>query len=703
MWRFVPGIRGRLSFRKFTGENFFPEGISGQEFEYITDLYSRFLESIVLKPMLNFRHWQAEASLPILFIHSVSAVILLQVPAMSVPVIVPVQAGDNQHWARTCLDSLTQRQILTSVDAANPNATVSRAEYAIALQRAFPQLRPTQHSVQFRDVRFDHPAFQAIQYIQQRGFLIGPVKDEFKPAAGISRSQAFGGIASGLRYTAKQVASQDLRALFKDGRMVPDYAQGAIAAALENRLIINYPDPQRLNPNQPITRRELAASLCQAILTPIALVPPQYIASLKPPHIVPVSITSPSSSLPPFPSSPLPLSPIPPNSIIISVPNPPTPTPPPSTMPPRVPTQEIRASWLTNIDSYILFNARLLRDGMQELAQLKFNTVYPVVWNWGYTQYPSAVAQRETGHAIDPRPAGLQGRDPLLELTRLGRLHNIAVIPWFEFGFMSTAESELVARRPDWLTQRQDGSKIWQEGQYQRVWLNPFKPEVQQFILDLILEVVTQYDIDGIQFDDHMGLPSDFGYDPYTIALYKKENPGKEPPKNPKDPAWLRWRADKITEFMGRMVRTIKARKPYITVALSPNAQKFSYENYLQDWVTWRRKGYVDELLLQVYRSDINSFVNELMQPEVQEAKQYIPVGVGILTGLNGKPIPIAQVQEQVQAARALGFVGVSFFFYETMWNLTDESPELRKQIFQDLFTPAVPRPNLVGGWRAEP
>ena len=70
---------------------------------------------------------------------------------------------------------------------------------------------------------------------------------------------------------------------------------------------------------------------------------------------------------------------------------------------------------------------------------------------------------------------------------------------------------------------------------------------MQKFIQDLIVEIVKNYDIDGIQFDDHFGLPSELGYDAYTTALYKKEHQGKLPPADFKDPEWVNWRANKIT------------------------------------------------------------------------------------------------------------------------------------------------------------
>jgi len=45
------------------------------------------------------------------------------------------------------------------------------------------------------------------------------------------------------------------------------------------------------------------------------------------------------------------------------------------------------------------------------------------------------------------------------------------------------------------------------EGKHDRFG-STFRPEVQQFIQDLIIEIVSKYDIDGIQFDDHLALLS---------------------------------------------------------------------------------------------------------------------------------------------------------------------------------------------------
>ncbi|AFY93803.1 glycoside hydrolase family 10 protein [Chamaesiphon minutus] len=376
--------------------------------------------------------------------------------------------------------------------------------------------------------------------------------------------------------------------------------------------------------------------------------------------------------------------------------------------------REIRGVWITNVDSDVLFTRDRLATAMKDLRQLNFNTIYPVVWNWGYTIYPSKVAKRVVGSSFMPKKSagiligrtltkseGLEGRDVLKELVNRGHKQGLAVIPWFEFGFMAPATSDpagsdLAKLHPDWLTQKQDGGTIWKEGKDPRVWLNPFKPEVKKFIIDLVVEVARKYDVDGIQFDDHFGLPSEFGYDKFTVDLYKKEHQGKLPPTDPKNEEWINWRADKITLLMKDLFLAIKAVKPKAIVSISPNPQTFAKSFFLQDWATWERKGYVEELLIQLYRDKLETFIGEMQKPEVKLASQHIPVGIGILTGVKPKPIPMKQIQTQIAAVRKEGLAGVSFFFYETLWKLTNEPAAARKEGFKQVFTQSVARSTII-------
>ncbi|MGB3404288.1 MAG: glycoside hydrolase family 10 protein [Microcoleaceae cyanobacterium] len=357
-------------------------------------------------------------------------------------------------------------------------------------------------------------------------------------------------------------------------------------------------------------------------------------------------------------------------------------------------TEEIRGVWLTNVDSEVLFSSLRTTAVLSRLKQLHFNTIYPTIWQGGYTLYPSAVADKTFGVTIDPTP-GLQNRDMLQELIVQGHQQQLTVIPWFEFGFMAPADSELVKNHPTWLTQRQDGSTIHTQGVDDRVWLNPFLPEVQQFILELVLEVVQNYELDGIQFDDHFGLPSDFGYDDYTLNLYRQETGKTQPPRQFKDQEWVQWRADKISEFMEQVFKAVKAVKPDCIVSLSPNPYGFALSAYLQDWLKWQQQGWIEELLIQVYRSDMERFIAELERTELQQAKQQIPVAIGILSGLKNRSMSIKMIEDQIEAVRKRDFAGVSFFFYESLWRWAQEPILSRENKIQELFADPADRPSM--------
>lgn len=367
--------------------------------------------------------------------------------------------------------------------------------------------------------------------------------------------------------------------------------------------------------------------------------------------------------------------------------------------PPPVPATELRGVWLTNVDSDVLFSSDRLTDALEQLDRLHFNTVYPTVWNEGYTLYPSQVGKQVTGRSVLNIP-GLQKRDMLKEAIEQGHKRGMSVLPWLEFGFMAPAESELVKRHPEWITNRTDGSQVVMEGIHPRVWLNPFHPQVQQFMVDLVTELVTNYDVDGIQLDDHFGLPVELGYDAYTRQLYQSEHKGKLPPKNPEDLDWIRWRADRITTVMARIFAAVKGKRPDAILSLSPNPQHFAYTRYLQDWFGWERQGFVEELLIQIYRDDLDRFQVELNRPEVQIALDHIPVGIGVLTGLKNRSVPMSQIEKQVTEVRKGQFAGVSFFFYETLWNLSAESPEKRQADWEKIFPQSAARPSILHCWR---
>lgn len=349
----------------------------------------------------------------------------------------------------------------------------------------------------------------------------------------------------------------------------------------------------------------------------------------------------------------------------------------------QLPHQEIRGVWMTVNDFDILKERRKVQDAMSQLKRLNFNTTYPVVWNSGYATYPSAVAQQTGIQSFVYR--GSDGHDIIADVIDQAHRQGLRAIPWFEFGFMTPPTSELALNHPDWLTSKRDGSQTSISAAGEVVWLNPFHPKVQEFITNLVVEIMSQYDADGIQFDDHMSLPHEFGYDPYTVAWYTQETQNN-PPTNPEDPDWVGWRADKLTTFMVQLNHAVKGVKPHAIFSVSPNYYDFAYKFQLQDWLTWLRLSIIDELIMQVYRSDLQSFTAKISRPEIQEAQQIIPTGVGVMAGLRNRPVPMRQITSQVRAAQGRG-LGVALFYYESLWDYGPEAVTERQTAFQTLFS----------------
>ncbi|MFP4299635.1 MAG: glycoside hydrolase family 10 protein [Spirulinaceae cyanobacterium] len=549
----------------------------------------------------------------------------------------------DNHWARSCITQLRDRDIIQGYPDGTfrPNRTVTRAEFAAMVNQAFRDRPVTRDAITFRDVPSNFWGRDAIAQAYRTNFLTGYPNRIFNPDRAIPRVQVLIALAAGLDYTPTQPLENTL-ANFNDRADIPDYARNNLAAATEKGLVVNYPNVAQLNPNQPAPRGEVAAFFCQGL--GLGGIGGNYVAQPEPP---------------------------------------------------TAQQPELRGVWLTNIDSDVLFSQEKLRGAIANLNQLNFNTLYPTVWNWGYTLYPSQIAQQAYGIALDPEP-GLQNRDILQEIITEAHTRDMAVIPWFEFGFMAPADSTLAQTHPQWLTQRRNGETIWLEGGvHERVWLNPLRSDVQKFITDLAVEIVSKYDVDGIQFDDHFGFPSDFGYDEFTVNLYRQEHNNQNPPADPKNPEWIRWRAGKITNFMADLFATLKAANPQAIISLSPNPQEFSLESYLLDWQTWERMGFIEELIVQVYRNDLDRFQAELAHNSLQQAQDHIPVAIGVLSGLRGRFVPLSLIQEQVEIVRDRGFAGVSFFFYESLWNYADEPPTQRQAALNQLFPREVPRPTI--------
>jgi uncharacterized lipoprotein YddW (UPF0748 family) len=349
---------------------------------------------------------------------------------------------------------------------------------------------------------------------------------------------------------------------------------------------------------------------------------------------------------------------------------------------------ELRGVWVTNVDSNVMDSFGNMESLAARVSQLNMNALYPVVWNRGETFYPSDVMVRYGAPKISVRyNLPQQGRDPMADWLTLGNQYDLDIIPWFEWGVKVPANSPLAAKHPEWLSKDETGKSSFDQDGVPTSYLNFVNPEVQKFFEELVVEFVRKYEVPLIQFDDHLSLKNNFGYDEWTLDLYKKET-GRAQRPAPSAPEWLRWRAEKLTGFVQRLSRAIKEARPGVRFSISPNPYPWSYDNYVQDWPSWVESGAVDEVVVQVYRDNMNNFQNELKKPELTRLKGKANIAIGVLSGLRPKPMPIDMVRQQTTMARDLGYNGVVYFFQESLLKFTagGETIDSRIQVIKQMF-----------------
>ena len=326
-------------------------------------------------------------------------------------------------------------------------------------------------------------------------------------------------------------------------------------------------------------------------------------------------------------------------------------------------TNEIRGVWITTAASNVLDSRASIRQAVQICKASHINHIFMVTYNNGRTIYPSPIMNALIGKPIAER---FDGRDPLREIIEESHAVGIKVHAWFEYGFSSSFSANgglIVAAKPNWAAKDVNGNLVVKNG---FDWLNAFDPEVQNFMISLFKEVVERYNIDGVQGDDRLpAVPSTAGYDPYTVAMYKSEHGGANPPVNAFNNSWVTWRAKKLNQFLKRLRTEVKTMKPNIMFSMSPSVYPFSLTEYLQDWPTWVDSGYVDVVIPQCYRYDIAAYNATLTSQKNLHRNPAVKFYPGVLLKVGPNLASDAYLTQMLQANRAAGYKGEVFFFYE--------------------------------------
>lgn len=129
---------------------------------------------------------------------------------------------------------------------------------------------------------------------------------------------------------------------------------------------------------------------------------------------------------------------------------------------------------------------------------------------------------------------------------------------------------------------------------YQNRWyFNPGEPEVRRLVINGVKEIINNYDVDGIHFDDYFYPSTAADFDKNT---YSKYGAGKK---------LANWRRENVSTLVKDAYDAIKSKNSKIVFGISPQANIDNNLNYqYADVNLWCSKnGYVDYICPQIYYS----------------------------------------------------------------------------------------------------
>lgn len=164
--------------------------------------------------------------------------------------------------------------------------------------------------------------------------------------------------------------------------------------------------------------------------------------------------------------------------------------------------------------------------------------------------------------------------------------------------------SHAMIEHPDWLMTNSSGANF--DGS--SYWLDPGHPGVEQYLVDVALDVISRYDIDGFHWD-YIRYPGEtWGYNATSVARFNARYSRSGTPAS-NDESWKQWRRDQVSALVRKTYANAIAFKPAIKVSSSVITwgnyggwtSTSAYTRNFQDWLAWMQEGTQDFVVPMCY------------------------------------------------------------------------------------------------------
>ena len=165
---------------------------------------------------------------------------------------------------------------------------------------------------------------------------------------------------------------------------------------------------------------------------------------------------------------------------------------------------------------------------------------------------------------------------------------------------------------------------------YNGIYLNPGEAEVRQLVIDGIKEIIKKYNVNGIHFDDYFYPTTKKELDSESYQAYcdSTEVPLK----------LAAWRRSNVDALVSDCKTAIALSNKSLIFSISPAASiKMNYRSYYADIEGWVKKGYLDEIIPQLYfgfnhpqeEFRFENLLNEWINLSQKNKKVRLTIGLG--------------------------------------------------------------------------
>ena len=337
--------------------------------------------------------------------------------------------------------------------------------------------------------------------------------------------------------------------------------------------------------------------------------------------------------------------------------------------------KDLRAVWFTTVwqrdwpqnQFDVSVQKKMYTDYLDKMVEFNFNSIFVQVRSMADAFYKSK---------YEPWSAnitGVRGQDPGYDVMRFmveeAHKRGLEFHAWINPYRISTRAKVADSFAP---LKMELEENMYVDCQKIRVY-NPALPEVRQRLADIVLEIINNYDVDGIVMDDY---------------FYPSLEPGEEFP-DAKDYSELaevgqtkdQFRFSNVDKTIKLLHESIVAARPEVSFTVSPQGNADNNKKIYADVESWTKEKWVDFVMPQLYYDEPN--FSKWANHWSRYSWYSVPMIAYGLYKVEDGSFNVAQIQRQFEVAdRYPRYMGTTFYSAKALFSGNGEVDDLIKSRF---------------------